>query len=389
MAADPAVKELIDESASEIEKISRGDFRGLAKIADDFIGKYTKFIGDYEKYKAVFESDLVTPNDKAKLLYQEMKTDKILTQKLTTIQFQLEAALNKFLGRDIYLTWVDTETGKVILNNENTLLNKEFIEKINAGEGRGKVSAEDVPENHTDEAIKDIQKQINKGVDKWKSVYVTAIQRFNEMVGVLNGNEAERKVKKDRRSELKKKIDDKETSKEDKKRYREEYEKLKEISYFYYDENKKKRGKNNHSKVLSNYGGRGRIAEAYIDIIMAPKRGDNSATTLAGQLRRLNEHIEVDRVYAIVKGDVVLKSNSSIQFAVKTGNFQMASFGQYYKFANNIKNIWDSGYLLTEKALTKYLAKFADKAEVELKLEEVAIKRAEEDIGKAAAEVSK
>lgn len=385
-AIDSAVKELIDESASEIEKISRGDFRGLAKIADDFIGKYTKFIGDYEKYKAVFESDLVTPNDKAKLLYQEMKTDQILTQKLTVIQFELEAALNKFLGRDIYLTWVNTKTGKVIFKNENTLLkNEDFIKKIKAGEGRGKVSAEDISKNPINEAIKDIQKQIDDGVEKWKPVYTTAIQRFNEMVGKLNGSKDERKRKKDRRSVLKKKIDNKKATKEEKK----EYEELKEISYFYYNERKDKDEETNHSKVLSNYGGRGRIAEAYIDIIMAPKSGDNSVSTLPAQLRRLNEHINVDRVSAIVKGDVVLKSNSLIQFAVKTGNFQMASFGQYYKFANNIKRIWDSGYLLTEKTLTKYLAKFADKAEVKLKLEEVAIKRAEEDIGKAAAEVSK
>lgn len=387
-AIDPAVKKLLEESASEIEKISRGDFIGLAKIADDFIGKYTKIIGDYEKYKAAFESDLITPDEKAKLLYQEMKGDQILTQKLTVIQFELEAALNKFLNRDIYLTWVNTKTGKVIFKNENTLLNEvneDFIKKIKAGEGRGKVSAEDISKNPIGEAIKNIQKQIDDSVEKWKPVYTTAIQRFDEMVGVLNGTKNQRKKNRDRRKVLKTKIDNKKATKEEK----EEYEKLKEISYFYYNERKDKGEENNHSKVLSNYGGRGRIAEAYIDIVMAPKSGDNKVSTLPSMLRHLNEHINVDRVSAIVKGDVVLKSNSSIQFAVKTGNFQMASFGQYYKFANNIKRIWDSGYLLTEKTLTKYLAEFAGNAEVELKLEEEAIKRAEEAIGEATTGISK
>lgn len=384
-----ATDKLVEASASEIVNVTRGDFKGLAKVANDFIEQYTKIIGNYQKYKTIFEDDLVDPSKKATLLYKEMKDDTKLTQDLTRIQFQLEVGLNGFLGRKIYLTWIDTETGDFILKDEDTLLNENFIKEINAGEGRGRVSTETIQpmekENAITEFSKDIQKQINKGVNKWKSVYVTAIQRFNEVDESLNGSGEERAAKREERKALKEKIKKKKAGKEDRKKYKKLKEKL---AYFYYNKRKKWWEESNHSKKLSNYGGRGRIAEAYVDIIMAPKRGDNNATQLESQLRRLNEHIDVDRIPAIVKGDVVLGSDSSIQFAVKTGNFQMASFGQYYRFANNIKRIWGEGYLLTEKELTNYLARFARKADVELKLEEAAIKEAEKAVGKTIKETS-
>ena len=58
-------------------------------------------------------------------------------------------------------------------------------------------------------------------------------------------------------------------------------------------------------------------------------------------------HIEIESIPGIVKGDVVMNSNGNIQFAVKTGDFNTAGFGPAYVVAIEIQR----GNFLSKKDL--------------------------------------
>lgn len=327
---------LVEASVTEITESQKADFLRLLKKADIFLKKYDKVIEWYQKINDQFIDDSTTPAQKATVLYKSMKNDQILTQKLINLQFNLESALNKFLGRKIYLTWV-TENGDFLLKDEDTLLESGFVKQITKNEGRGNISKstmKELMENSKDTPIKglseDIQKQINDHQAKWKEVYKSAIERFDEVT---------KKIKKDE-----------ETS-----------------SFFYYNKDILWSKDGNRSKKITVAGAHGRIAEAYIEVLMAPHKDDNrnknnkNEKLLSDNLSILNSHIGKDNIPAIVKGDVIFNNNSSIHFAVKEGSFSTARFAQYYKFAYNLSILKAKGnqYFLTKEELTSYLKPMA------------------------------
>ena len=328
---------LVEASVTEITESQKADFSRLLKKADIFLKRYDKVIEWYQKINDQFIDDSTTPAQKATVLYKSMKNDQILTQKLINLQFNLESALNKFLDRKIYLTWV-TEDGDFLLKDEDTLLESSFVKKITSNEGRGNISKstmEELMENAKKTPIEglseDIQKQIKERQDKWRETYKTAVERFEEVTKVLKeGNKGV-------------------TS-----------------SHFYYDENiDKYNEQKNRSKKIAISGARGRMAEAYIQVLMAPRADDDDTNdknkTLSDKLRSLNYYIGKDNIPAIVKGDVILNNNSSIHFAVKEGSFSTARFGQYYRFAYNLSILKAKGnqYFLTKEELTSYLKPMA------------------------------
>ena len=98
---------------------------------------------------------------------------------------------------------------------------------------------------------------------------------------------------------------------------------------------------------------KGIIAEGYAGAVINedPKV---VSSDLEYSLKILYEnHIQKDSIGAAIKGDVVWNENGNIQFAIKSGSFSTARFGQYLNLAYNTIQI----NMISASEYEKYLPK--------------------------------
>ena len=108
-------KEIIEKTASSIHQIEKGDFEALkqaAKVYLDQIGMLSDFYRTTIMKKRIVE--------KIKDIYSNMRINEKYTQLMLQYQHEFEISLNSFLGRTIYLAYVNN--GTVLYRNDNICL---------------------------------------------------------------------------------------------------------------------------------------------------------------------------------------------------------------------------------------------------------------------------
>lgn len=286
------IKNIIeDKSAQEIENNTIEDFLKLKEAAKIFIND-VQTISDM--YKTVLEGSL-TIKDEIIRFYKAMSEDNKKTRNTLVAMNKFEEALNTFLGRTIYLTYV-TKDGYLNYYNDAHV---EDIYKTKAYKNSGGCGVGITGLLDSNDLIGDIRQKLRKAEEGKRMVYITAIERYQK-------NNIEEKMK---------------------------YNPSKKTYYWYTN---LKKHYLNHTDKISQIGD---IAEGYADAVINKDRkvSDKNLESSLGVL--WHNHISRNTTSAIYQGDVIYNKDGNIQFAIKSGQFSTATVGQYYSFARNILNL--------------------------------------------------
>ncbi len=297
-----------NELVPEMIKVVEGDVQQIKKAALYFTTQVQKVYQD-----AIHNLGLIQKSsfrNGRQILYNYMRQSGSFTRQLLQLQHYFEAQLDNFLGRTIYFTWVDQHSGNILYLDEvetGQVYKKASRTTHGAGAGSIKgasvlstvraysepgVKITEVITSTTSAMEESLRKKLQESQHKRKYVYLNAILRFKQP---KSGNR-----------------------------------------FWWRPSNQRKRA------YTISFSGTGRIAEGYVDAVVnedpnveAYSEGD----ALENSLKYLYlNHIEIENIAGIIKGDVVMESNGNIQFAVKTGNFNTASFGPAYILATEIQN---------------------------------------------------
>lgn len=299
-----------DILAEDIWEIDTGDFNALQEKANLFLERVYFLSGIYGTI--IKKTKL---SDKIQDIYQMMKKEVQYTRDITALAHNFEISLNSFLGRTIYLTYVKQD-GSLLFYGDAHIA--ELYKNVTRNKGRGNISkgkmfdANDLDEN--------LKRAIANSQKKRYMVYQKAIERWGEK----NKNELDKR-----------------------------YDPSKKTFYW--------RLMDNHHITgwTSPIATKGIIAEGYAGaVINEDVNITNSKIEIALQQLWL-KHIQADSIGGLVKGDVVLKSNGDIQFAIKSGSFSTAMLGQYINLAENIKQLQHITLeeLKNEQVLSKLIKK--------------------------------
>ena len=288
------VKKEVSEVASQALLEEEEDpFTKLKSAAKIFLENVEGF---YEENSQL--TNAISASSNIQKIYAQMKNSEQETQRLVLEMFSFEEAVNEFLNRNIYLTFVNKD-GNILFFEKDSV--KEIYGDVHKNRGRGtfRKIKEDLPQANLE---KSLQTLINDSIKEYSPVYTTAIER---------------------------------------------YEDKKNSSRFYWRD---KRNARHYTQKISD---KGRIAEGYVDSIVNQYFQKNN--DIEKNLFILKNYIEKDFVFGILKGDIVLKKTSglpsvSIQFAVKKENANTEMIGPALTFAYNILQIrsltssflWDS-----------------------------------------------
>lgn len=270
------------------------------------------------------------------ILYNYMRESTNFTREILQLQHYFEAQLDNFLGRTIYLTWVDKRSGNILYLDE--IETGEVYQKASrashgtgVGSIKGKsilstVRAHNQNQNNISQIVasatssmeETLKQKLQDSQQKRKYVYLNAIVRMEQP---RSGNR-----------------------------------------FWWRPSNQRRR------TYTIPFNGTGRIAQGYVDAVVnedpnveAYSQGD----ALENSLKYLYlNHIEIENIEGIIKGDVVMESNGDIQFAVKTGDFNTASFGPAYILAVEIQR----HNLLSKQDLQKNLPKLIKTQDVALNI---------------------
>ena len=252
--------------------------------------------------------------DKITYMYKRMREETSFTREILKYQHQFEVALNDFLQRTIYLTYVNKD-GTLALFDDAAI--GKLYEQATKNKGRGNISTSTMKRAMNMEAAQDdLQKQIKDAADARKDVYQEAIKRYNK------------------------------NKKENMKNYNPS-----ERTFYWWKV---------YHQTLGGWtdpiGSRGPIAEGYAGAVINedPEVSNNNIETSLAAL--WYNHIQKDSIGAAVKGDVVMDSNGNIQFAVKSGSFSTGMIGQYVNLAYNIMQLKQ----LTKAELEEHLPKLVN-----------------------------
>lgn len=280
--------------------------------------------------------------DSLSKFYKLMRESTVFTQEALILQHNFETQLNNFLGRTIYLAWVDKNGHILYLDDAN--IGKVYA-NATANRGRGNISASKM-KNFVDEQDlnNDLQKKIQASEAKRIGVYQEAILRWSS-------NDTEEKKS---------------------------YPKSQKTFYW--------RLINSHfiSGWTDPIQNKGIIAEGYAGAVINEDENVISEN-LENSLKVLyDNHIQKDSIGAAIKGDIKWKENGEIQFAVKEGSFSTARFGQYLNLAYNIMQI----KTITASEFETYLPKLVRISKVTDNILKMLEENAKESLNKEIGEVA-
>lgn len=335
------------ELVPEVIKVVEGDIIQIKKAAFYFT---TEVQRAYEN--AIHNLGLIQKEsfkNGRQILYNYMRQNANFTRQLLELQHYFEAQLDNFLGRTIYFTWVDQRSGNILYLDEaetGQVYKKASVASHGYGVGSIKgTSVMSVVKAHSNKETRltqvitsatntmeqTLRQKLQNSQHKRKFVYLNAVLRTHQP---KSGNR-----------------------------------------FWWRPSNQRRR------TYTISFNGTGRIAQGYVDAVVnedpnveAYSEGD----ALENSLKYLYlNHIEIENIEGIIKGDVVMQSNGNIQFAVKTGNFNTASFGSAYILATQIqrnnflnkKDLQDKlpELVKTEKAALNILSEIYIKVENQLK----------------------
>lgn len=271
------------------EDISEFDKEGFLQ----FQHASQKFLDDIEIISKEYQGVVSKSSIKNKIteLYKSMREDSAYTQKMLKCQHEFETALNEFLGRVIYLTYVN-EDGSINFYGDVNI--GELYRQATANRGRGNISASKMFE--ANDLQEDIKNSIERSMANKKAVYQAAIARYRRNKGEEHMN----------------------------------YNISKNTFYWWAQYHKTLGG---WTDPIVNEGP---IVEGYAGAVIN-EDPEVSNSKIEHSLEVLwRNHIQKDSIGAAIKGDVVLDSNGKIQFAIKSGSFSTARIRQYILLAYNM-----------------------------------------------------
>lgn len=223
-----------------------------------------------------------------------MRNDQRYTRLMLQYQHQFEIALNGFLGRAIYLTYVNEDGSLNFYDDANI---GKLYQEATANRGRGNISQDKIFDSN--DLIENIKQALKRSEADKKIVYTTAIERYYK-----TQNENDYKYNPSKHTF---------------------YWRLNDYYHI-----------TNYTKPFANTGP---IAEGYVGAV-ADENENVTSADIENSLRVLYEnYIQKDSIGAAIKGDILFGRDNSIQFAVKKGSFSTAMVGQYMRLAINIQRM--------------------------------------------------
>ena len=302
---------ILQAAAPDLVEVDYNDFEQLKIAANQFIAKVENMINQVRHTHQLIQSKTSIKNSLT-VFYQLMRQSTQFTQEALILQHAFETQLNNFLGRKIYLGWVNDE-GHILYFDQADI--GRLYTNATANRGRGNISASTM-KNMMDvnDLTDDLQKKLQQSEKLRAHVYNIAIARWS-------GNENNEIIK--------------------------NYDPSKKTFYWRLFDNHHISG---WTKPIQT---KGIIAEGYAGAVINEDPNVVSSN-LEYSLKVLYEnHIQKDSVGAAIKGDVVWNENGNIQFAIKAGSFSTARFGQYLNLAYNTIQI----KMISANEYEKYLPK--------------------------------
>ena len=277
-------------TAQSIFQSDKQTFDALKQAANIYL-KRVGILSDF--YKNTIAKKKVS--EKIRDIYSHMRENEKFTQQMLRYQHQFEQALNTFLQRKIYLTYVKDDG---TLNFYDDINIGKLYEQAGANRGRGNISSSKIFDaNDLEENIKNI---LNESVKNKKMVYLSALQRYHKT--------------------------------------------QKEESFVYNPSKNTFYWRLNDSYHITGwthpFSNTGPIAQGYAGAIINDEKNEISNDSIEKSLYLLyTNYIEKDSIGAAIKGDIIYNKDNSIQFAVKKGSFSTAMVGQYMNLALNIQRL--------------------------------------------------
>lgn len=291
---------LIQDTSESVFKVHQGDYNQLKQAANYFLEEVNKI--SQINHNIMSKSSIIS---QIREIYTKMRQAESNTQKALSLQHIFQTQLNDFMGRTIYLTYVDKE-GNLNIYDDADIGQLYSMATINRG--RGNISASKMFDAMDIQA--DLKEKIQKSIQNKAAVFREAISRWES-----------------NKDQLKK-----------------DYNPSKNTFYWrLYDYHI-----SGWTNPISN---RGWIAEGYAGAVIN-EDSQVTSSNMESSLKALYEkHINQDSIGGAIKGDIVLQKNEQIQFAIKSGSFSTARFGQYVRLAYNILQIPKLTTQQFEKAL--------------------------------------
>lgn len=323
---------LLDITSQTLPEVEKGDWQALQLVANTFLERVHQ-IGELAR---MVKSQRTLASELSAIYYAMRNVDNFSAQAVL-LQHQFEERVNAFLGRTIYLTYVMKDGNMSFLDEAHI---GQLYQTATKAYGRGNISASNMIE--TQDLEQDLLQRVQNSIAQRKDVYTTVLSMVNDPDN-------------DRR-------------------------------FYWHELNENHKRARQYTVRFTNMGP---IAEGYVGAVI----NEDGAVTNAGatpqawyrSLKALYwNHIEFDSIPAVVKGDIVWQENGNIQFAVKTGSFSTARFGQYVRLAMNITRI----QLLTPEQFRQALPKLVQMSKIARQIAEYSKENATEEIDKIAKEVA-
>ena len=294
----------------EIDKITREEWLSLKNAAQELLINLLRLNSQKQHIQMFLQSQEVLLN-KIIQFKKYMQQDAESTRQILKYIREFQIALNNYLGREIYLNYVEKETGNIFVFNE-FYINQIYQLSSKGSEGRGKINSSS--------AIKELFKQIENRMSQSNlpSHYKSIVQNI------------------------------KKSQKERKKIYIRAYQRFleKRNNYMFYWHNPLFRKRQYSNRYYRKWGD---VAEAYAGAVINENPKFLEMNEGLEELNRLASNH--DSIPGILKGDIIFDKDIDIQFAVKQGNFSTEAVDQYIKTAIYI--LTNDSYYLDKETFLK------------------------------------
>ena len=317
------VSTVLDIVSKDLEPEQKKAFSKLRQACTKLING-VKEIQDYEKHvEHITKTKSISEGLSGLYSYVRQTTGAI--NELLRLQQSFQLALNTFLGRTIYLTWVGPN-GEIYYFDQVDI--KSIYAQATSNKGvRGNISLETMLDyiNKHSRKLANTQNRINSAM--YPATAVTNIKNRLQKAQksrIRVYQEAVRRFNKTKEGEM--------------------HDPKLNYSVYWRDNPTSRSSITGYINVRN----RGDIAEGYVDAVInedkdvfyiGGKQADKDSKYydigLETSLRGLSKLININSIQGAVKGDVVFEENGNIQFAVKQGSYSTARFAQYLRLAYN------------------------------------------------------
>ena len=284
-----------DATAPKLVEVTEGDYQALKQAAQAFLDRINEIseLGfSISRYN--------TLADQISNFYTFMRQSTAFTREALNLQHIFELQLNQFLGRTIYLTYVNRDGSLYFYDDAHT---GELYAKATRNKGRGNIGKSKMFDSQDLE--KELQARMNQSAAQRQAVYGEAIKRWekNKNEDIMHYDPS----------------------------YHTFYWRLKGTHYI--------------QGWTDPIATRGVIAEGYARAVIN-EASDVGNDNIESSLKALwFKYIYTNSVAGALIGDVVFSNQEmvdqygNLQFAIKSGSFSTANFGQFLRLASNIVQV--------------------------------------------------